>query len=289
MKLFSSSKVTPILATALLGTAFAGTSKEVVAPPPAPAGFEAGWTLGLEALALRPFQGNGLYRDSDFDFGGRVSLGYQFEDGLFTRLTYFGYGTDGDADLGLVGDILPTFGIVDPQYDLEVSYWDLVIGDTFRPTEKLTIAASVGLRQARFDESLSAGFIEVEQDIPRGNLATNKFEGLGIVVGLDVKRKLTDTLSFYITGKQSIVFGKSDIRISDNVGLPIELIDDQDNTVVSITELGGGLQYDFAFSGVDANIRAGVEGQYWADPSINVLGKESAGLGGFVLGANFRF
>lgn len=220
-------------------------------------------------MALRPFHGEGLYRDSDFDFGGRVSLGYQFDDCLFARLTYFGHGGDATADVS--GTAL--------NIDTDASYWDLVIGQIFHPSEKLAVAASVGFRQASFDEDLSFddGFIKSDYD------------GFGIVVGLDVTRKLNGPWSFYFTAKQSLVFGQNDVSST-------ELSDTGfgDNTVVSITELGGGIQYDFAMGDIDANIRAGVEGQYWADPSFSLgssLGasRTSYGLAGFVLGANFRF
>ena len=76
----------------------------------------------------------------------------------------------------------------------------------------------------------------------------------------------------------------------------IQLINDQysEDSVASITEVGFGLQYDFVMGATAANVRLGVEGQYWAGlsggfTSESFSDSENVGLAGFLLGANFKF
>jgi hypothetical protein len=217
---------------------FAGTPAPVTAPPQAPS--EQGWTLGLEIMALQPYQSEGQYDDTDYDIAWRGSLGYQFSDGLFLKGSYFGYKTDTDSN-----------------EDLDVASVDLVIGQNFKPMEKLSISPFIGVRWASFEEDYG--------DID--------FDGWGIVIGLDATRALGNNISLYVTAKQSVLFGSDDYY-------------DDDRTVL-ISEVGAGLQYDFCFGSVTGNVRGGVEGQYWSGVSDD--DSEDMSLFGFVLGVNFRF
>ena len=266
---------------------FAGVSSSTGSAPQSDC--EPGWTLGLDALALRPFQSEGNYREGNYDFGYRGSLGYQFNDCLFTKMSYFGF--DGDVldeeipDDGPGGRFNGT---------LDVSALDWVVGQHFRPTDKLTLSPFVGLRWAEFKEDFSEftvstvdGLYDEEHD----------FSGYGLIVGTDGTRSLANNFSLYGVAKQSVVFGSSDFSSR----VTIDDVEDDafsysEDSVVSITELGFGLQYDFGFgNGATANIRAGVEGQYWAGLSGGFESEESfsdsenVGLAGFLLGANFRF
>ncbi|MCX6865384.1 MAG: Lpg1974 family pore-forming outer membrane protein [Verrucomicrobia bacterium] len=218
---------------------FAGTPAPVTAPPQAPS--EQGWTLGLEIMALQPYQSEGAYDDTDFDVAWRGSLGYQFSDGLFLKGTYFGYKTETDSD-----------------EDLKMQYVDLVIGQNFKPMEKLSISPFIGVRWASFEEEY--GGVD--------------FDGWGIVLGVDATRALGNNISLYVTAKQSVVFGNDDGTSGDNA-------------TVAISEVGAGLQYDFCFGSVAGNVRGGVEGQYWSGLSDD--DSEDMSLFGFVLGVNFRF
>jgi len=182
-----------------------------------------------------------VYDDTEYDFGGRISLGYQFSDCLFTKATYFGYETDTDNN----GD------------ELSVSSIDLVIGQTFKPSDVLTLSPYVGL-----------SYVTVEEDE-----SDTEFDGLGVVLGIDVTRSLNNSFSLYATAKQTIAFGTTDDGNTD------------EDTVAFISQAGLGVQYDF--SNIDANIRLGVEGQWWGGVSDD--DSESFGLAGFVLGANFTF
>jgi hypothetical protein len=217
---------------------FAGTPAPVTAPPQAPS--EQGWTLGLEIMALEPYQSYGGYDDTDYDVAWRGSLGYQFSDGLFLKGSYFGYKTDTDSN-----------------EELDMASVDLVIGQNFKPMEKLSISPFIGVRYASFEEDY--GGID--------------FDGWGIVIGFDATRALGNNISLYVTAKQSVVFGSDDYY--------------DDDLTAYITEVGAGLQYDFCFGSVTGNVRGGVEGQYWSGPSD--YGDEDMSLFGFVLGVNFRF
>ncbi len=270
-------RVLPLIAAMVLpSVAQAGQTEAPMAPAPQ-SDCEAGWTLGMEAMALRPFQSEGQYDEDGYDFGGRLSLGYQFNDCLFTKVIFFGYKTDTFDESG-------TF--FHDQGDLEVTYLDWVVGQHFKPSDKLTLSPYVGLRWATFEENASEF-----DDFGEGTRLEkygNEFSGLGIVVGIDGTRSLGAGFSLYGTAKQSLVFGSSDNI--DRVLINGDLADDDsdsDDRVVSITELGLGVQYDFGFSGIAANIRGGVEGQWWGGLSDD--DSENTGLAGFVLGANFRF
>ena len=270
---------------------FAGTPAPVA---PAPQyNSEQGWTLGLEAMMLRPFQSGGLYDKSDYDFGGRASLGYQFADGMFLKATYFGYGTDvTDYSLATSNSFRQDDG------RMSLSYLDFVVGQNFKPTETLKLSPFVGLRWATFNE----GGNEITT-FPRQTNDTsgtrvfgehNNFSGLGIVLGVDATRALGSGFSIYGNLKESVVFGTSDTG-SVNYFYPIGSttpssqsdLSDSTDRVVFISEMGLGVQYDFAFSNVAANVRLGVEGQWWA--GLSAAQSQNTGLAGFVLGANFRF
>ena len=281
-------KVLPLIAAMVLpSVAQAGQTEAPMAPAPQ-SDCEAGWTLGMEAMALRPFQSEGGYDEDGYDFGGRLSLGYQFNDCLFTKVTFFGYKTDTFDERG-------TF--FHDQGDLEVSYLDAVVGQHFRPSDKLTLSPYAGLRWATFDEGID--LLDDGEGVSRYT-EDHEFSGLGIVVGIDGVRALGAGFSLYGTAKQSVVFGSSDNSFRDTFqGQTRDSASESDDRVVSITELGLGVQYDFGFSGIAANIRAGVEGQWWGglsgasgdgfDDSDQGGDSENTGLAGFVLGANFRF
>lgn len=270
----------------LLTTAplFAGVPAPMMAPAPQ-CDCPQGWTLGLEVLGLRPYQSEGGYDESDLDVGFRGSVGYEFGDCLFVKLTGFGYETD-------VLDVTETTGGEFPTSfrahgDLEVSYFDLVVGQHFTQCDKLTLSPYVGLRWANFEESFSESesFTGGPAFVDNANV---DFSGLGIVVGIDATRSFGNNFSIYGTAKQSVVFGEADVTNDFDEVDPFT-----DDRVVFISEFGLGVQYDFSFSSVAANVRLGVEGQWWAGPSGFGGGSsgdsENVGLAGFVLGANFRF
>ena len=267
----------------LLTTAplFAGVEAPIMAPP-AP-DCEAGFTFGIEALYLRPYQSEGQYDSADYDFGGRGSIGYDFNDCLFVKATYFGYSTDIEPD-----DSGDNYDETDG--DLDVSYIDLVVGEHFKPSEKLTLSPYVGFRWAQFEEQATRVRFGDNSDTIYNY--GNDFSGFGVVVGIDATRTLASGFSLYGTAKQAVVFGSS-----DNTNNSVYLYsdgdvssnydnDNSDDRVLFITELGLGVQFDFNMGSAAGNIRAGVEGQWWS--GISDGDSENTGLAGFVLGANFK-
>lgn len=276
--------------TLLLSTAplFAGVSAPMSAPAPQ-SDCAAGWTLGLEALALRTYasgEGEGENSGGNYDFGGRASLGYQFSDCLFTKVTYFGYRSNNIYGYNRDNLILGT--VDNGSTDLEVSYLDWVVGQHFKPSEKLTLSPYAGLRWGTFKLN-SSYHRDFGNDNGYDGKSKDDFSGLGIVVGLDATRALANNFSLYGTAKQSILFGSDDYS-NHSVGFG-ETTDSNgpsfsDDVVVSVSELSLGVQYDYTFSNVAANVRLGVEAQYWTGANG---GNNDVGLAGFVLGANFRF
>jgi len=279
---------------------FAGTQAPVIASQ---SNTEQGWTLGIEPMALRPYTSSS-WDKNDYNFAGRGSLGYQFADGLFVTATYFGYGgdlTDHTASTPPIVGPPAYVGYLD-HYNgrMSSSYIDLVIGQNFKPTETLKLSPFVGLRWAMYQD----GFTDTET-IPYPAVTSttthpyasyrHDFEGLGIVIGIDATRALGNNFSIYGTAKETVAFGTSKDSIA-YIGNPNTYYENSGDTVVSISELGLGVQYDFCFSGVASNIRLGVEGQWWAtsssstgSSSISGSSSSNVGLAGFVLGANFRF
>lgn len=279
---------------------FAG-SPAPVAPAPQ-YNSEQGFTLGLEPMALRAFGSNGGFDKSDYEFAGRGSLGYQFADGVFVKATYFDFGSD-VTDHSVVAPQSLVAPLAAGSLDkftgrLAASYIDLVIGQDFKPTEGLKLSPYAGLRWAMLQqgetETLTSPY--PAHAVMTGQWASRmNFEGLGIVVGIDATRALGSSFSVYGTAKETIAFGTTDngdSAYNSNVSGVTTTHSNNSDTVVSISELGLGVQYDFCFSNVAANVRLGVEGQWWSGVNGGNLfgnGGDSVGLAGFVLGANFRF
>ena len=267
---------------------FAGTTAPAMAPAPS-SDCPQGWTVGLEALALKAYAGySGEQDDADYEFGFRGSVGYEFGDCLFVKFTGFGYSAD-LYDYTQQGDDYT------PRYseEFDASYFDLVVGQHFTPSAKFSLSPYAGLRwaQAEFDRNSSSDNLLAPD--PSGDSTGNNnsdFSGLGIVVGIDANRSLANGFSLYGTAKQSVVFGSRDQSYSSTFnGLPNGSNSSSSDDVLFISELGLGMQYDFSFSNVSSNVRLGVEGQWWAGAGYGEGGGGDMGLAGFVVGANVRF
>ena len=280
----------------LLTTAptFAGEVTPATAPAPQSA-CPQGWTVGLEALALKAYAGYSDDRDdADYEFGFRGSVGYEFSDCLFVKFTGFGYSAD-------LYDLTSTDG--DDTYrsseEFDASYFDLVVGQHFTPGDKFSLSPYAGLRWAEAESNNKNSRVNSDNDSDSSNRNNSDFSGLGIVVGIDATRSLANGFSLYGTAKQSVVFGSYDQSNSSTYdGEPRGSRSSSSDDVLFISELGLGMQYDFSFSNVSSNVRLGVEGQWWAGAGFGAGGRErkggggggdDIGLAGFVLGANFRF
>ncbi len=278
----------PLLLTA--APTFAGEVTPATAPAPQ-SDCPQGWTVGLEALALKAYAGySGEQDDADYEFGFRGSVGYEFSDGLFVKFTGFGYSAD------LYDYKNEDFGNADSDYDgsedLDASYFDLVVGQHFTPSDKFSLSPYLGLRWAQAEQDRKHSFENTLNPDPINDYTSHNnsdFSGLGIVVGIDATRSLANGFSLYGTAEQSVVFGSRDYSDSyTSSGLPNGSYSDSSDDVLFISELGLGMQYDFSFSNVSSNVRLGVEGQWWAGAGYGE-GSDDIGLAGFVVGANFRF
>lgn len=266
---------------------FAGTQAPVFAPQ---SNTTQGFTLGLEPMAMRSYTSNS-HAENNYDFAGRGSLGYQFADGLFVTASYFGYGTDIADYTAITSPVVapPAVGYLDHYSGrLSASFIDLVVGQNFKPTDTLKLSPFVGLRwttyQVGVTDTQTTPYPVAANTTTRAiNSSHHDFRGLGIVLGIDATRALGNDFSIYSTAKESVIFGSSKTAVTNFPEV-------SSDTVVSISELGLGIQYDFCFSGVASNIRLGVEGQWWAiSGNSSLTTSENIGLAGLVLGANFRF
>ena len=273
----------PLLLTT--APAFAGEVTPATAPAP-PSDCPQGWTVGLEALALKAYAGySGERDDADYEFGFRGSVGYEFNDCLFVKFTGFGY----SADLYDYERSETNYNYDDSE-DMDASYFDLVVGQHFTPGDKFSLSPYVGLRWAQAEKDREHSQDYTVNPNPNGDYTYDNnydYSGLGIVVGIDATRSLANGFSLYGTAKQSVVFGSTDYSSqSTSNGVPNPSYSESSDDVLFISELGLGMQYDFSFSNVSSNVRLGVEGQWWAGGEG---GNSDLGLAGFVLGANFRF
>jgi hypothetical protein len=276
----------PLLLTA--APTFAGEVTPATAPAPQ-SDCPQGWTVGLEALALKAYAGySGLQNDADYEFGLRGSVGYEFSDCLFVKFTGFGYSAD-------LYDYTLQQGSSTNGYSQEynASYFDLVVGQHFTPSDKFSLSPYAGLRwaQAEFENTTSSVTTQQPPLPPSINTSESNadFSGLGIVVGIDATRSLANGFSLYGTAKQSVVFGSKDQSNSSTSNGELSFSNSSSSDdVLFISELGLGMQYDFSFSNVASNVRLGVEGQWWAGAGYGE-GSDDIGLAGFVVGANFRF
>lgn len=274
----------PLLLTT--GPTFAGDVAPAAATAPQ-SNCPQGWTVGLEALTLKAYADYGGDRDdADYEFGIRGSVGYEFGDCLFVKFSGFGYTAD-----------LYDYTRVDGDYtyrnseEMDASYFDLVVGQHFAPSDKFSLSPYVGLRWAETGRDGKNSQDNTDLAPPDGDYSSNfhsDYSGLGIVVGIDATRSLANGFSLYGTVKQSIIFGSTDYsRHSTSEGVPNPSYSDSSDDVLFISELGLGIQYDFSFANVAADVRLGVEGQWWAGAGYGEGG--DLGLGGFVIGANFHF
>lgn len=294
-------RVTSVIITALAAT-FAGPLRASTSAPAPHAssetvGCEPGWTLNLEALSLRAFQGGSSFSDKNYDFGGRAALGYQFDNAWFTKVTYFGYHPGSHADtFDAFSDDLNGSARFEERSSLQAAYLDWTVGKKFKPTADLMLSPVLGLRWASFEENFREHVADGMGGIHQHHEQA-KFEGLGPVAGLDATRTLGNGFSLYGTAQASVIFGNNDysrneVMISGGMGSDAVHVSHSDQKVVTLSELGLGVQYDFSIYNIMANLRAGLEGQLWTglDNSHSEMSlSDNNTLAGFVLGANFHF
>ena len=248
-------KTVALSGTALLmgmtSSAFAG--EPIAAPLPCVAADcgTAGWTFNAAVLAMQPHQSEGYFHDADTDAGYRFGLAYERPDGLRFSASVFGF--DGNAEYD--GDPV----------DVDYFTFDLMVGDTFCPTDDLSIALDAGLRYGTYEENWD-GWTGAD------------FEGIGPVVSIDVVRQLGGAWALYATATTSILFGDNDLADGDssnpNAG---------DNSTVFIAELGAGVQYSFG----SGYARLGGEAQFWE--GLSDYDSENTSLAGLILELGWNF
>ena len=99
----------------------------------------------------------------------------------------------------------------------------------------------------------------------------SEFDGIGPVFGIEATRTVAERFDIYGNIRQSLLFGEDNYN-----GFTTD-------TLLAITEIGAGVQYNFALATVDAWLRAGFEGQYWWEDASDI------GLFGGVFSAGGRF
>ena len=263
----------------------AGTpSPYVPIPTPEPECGNPGWTVTAAALYLKNYQSSqalseswGGGYDGDFDWGFRGSIGYERLDGLFFRVVGFWY--EGDFDYS---DINPDdFEVDSANAGGKFKAWDidLLIGDTFCPTENTSLEVSAGLRYAQLEESTRGDYIFGP---PRDETVLSydqeiEFDGWGPTFQIRGRRTLTDRIALYADFQQSFLFGERTLRFE---GAP----EGDSDTLASISEIRGGIEFGWGWNQIqNAYLRLGGEGQFWLVDSADI------GLVGGVAEVGFNF
>ena len=299
----------------LLGASsgFAGEPAPYIpAPAPAPECGSPGWTVTAAALYLKSYgSGSGLIGDSflenevgysaggydgDFDWGFRGSIGYERPDGLFFRLVGFWW----EGDYSRENSSFDEFDSEDlsnykNEGKIKAYSFDLLIGDTFCPTENTSVEISAGLRYAKLeqDQKISGRENFGEGEFLDGSLARDyEFDGWGPTIQIRGRRALTDRWGLYADFQQSFLFGEGDFS---NTEFREEFdgddpfsgdLDDKrsSDTIAAISEIRGGIEYLWGWNQIqNAYVRLGAEGQYWW------IDSEDIGLVGGHLEVGFTF
>ena len=296
MKQYTKFLHTAVLATSALGLGAASISAGEVVPMPAPVPEcgTPGWTFTAAALYLKSYQASssesleswegGTY-DGDFDWGFRGSIGYERPDGLFFRLV--GFWWEGDHDYKYDGRdsderFTPRVGGKTKAYS-----FDLLVGDTFCPTENTSIEISAGLRYAKLEQSTT--WDDVNDGFGFRGTYDTEFDGWGPTLQIRTRRTLTDRWGLYADFQQSFLFGESELRDREGFfedGDEEEFFDDKfsSDSLAAISEIRGGIEYLWGWNRIqNAYVRLGAEGQYWWVDS------EDLGLVGGHLEVGFTF
>ena len=247
---------------------------DIVAPPPASGDCDGCTNPGPYVqgtlLHMKSYSSKSSY-EGDWDAGFRGAVGTESASGLRFQLSGFHWQGDYRAPNNFINDASKEF-----------FYLDATIGDTIHCGE-LCVSVSAGLRWGGKNEQRSQGsptlFITPSPKGIGGNNrqgSESEFSGIGPVISIEATRRMSDRLSLYASLRQSFLFGEE-----ESVALGIAA---EQDTFVSITEIGAGVQLAIPFLGLDSFVRAGIEGQWWAGD-----GDSDDGLIGGSLGAGASF
>ena len=266
-----------------------------IIPAPAPECGNAGWTFTAAALYLKSYgtgsaliddeslYSGGTY-DGDFDWGFRGSIGYERPDGLFFRLVGFWWEGDYDRKNGSTdfdGDEIRRDGGSSKAYS-----FDLLVGDTFCPTQNTSVEVSAGLRYAKVERDQKIDAVNVgDPDINYSLSRDLEFDGWGPTFQIRGRRTLTDRIGLYADFQQSFLFGEAELSHTKD-GLIDDDWDDKGtaDTLAAISEIRGGIEFLWGWNQIqNAYLRLGGEGQYWW------IDSDAIGLVGGVAEVGFNF
>lgn len=245
---------------------------------PEPLAYQAGfgWFGYGEALIVKPYSTYGTATQGDFNWTAtpRIVLGRVGDSGFGIRARYWTFNDFADTNSVFFG------GLFRNQIQTHVA--DIEVLDRIR-LGKWIVTGSLGLRYVsylnRFTDTIGA------VGAPGALIARSRIEGMGIVGGLGFVRPFTYRWSFYGNARYSVIAGKTSI---DVIALPANL----HSTTESITELGGGIQYNRTmWNGMNLLARGGYEAQYWngfGDIGAFGLGQSTA-FAGLTFGAGIAF
>lgn len=206
----------------------------------------AGITGGGEVTFLKAYQSGGLAAGFPCEAAPRVWLGVTTDRGWGVRARWFDYHATAAP---------PAIWLT----DVDLSTLDLEITGAFQLGCQWSGLLSGGVRYAEYREAGAGGL--------RDDSAS-----LGPVLGLEVQRQLTDRLSLFALGRESLLFGRA--------RSPAPAYQD---IVSAVTELQLGTQWQQPWYGSTFwFVRGALEGQFWANAS-GILGHAALGLAGGTL------
>jgi hypothetical protein len=205
-----------------------------------------GVVFGAELSFLRFHDSAGLaWGYNDLEAAPRIWAGWMGANGLGARVRWFDYQ---DTSSGSLVQRVRLYTV------------DMEITDSFQLGAKWSGLLSGGVRYAELDEN---------NDFFGGTGYINS--GAGPVLGVELHRQLTERISLFALGRESLIFANEAIRVGDSgVTIP-ELAVRPQNTMFAISEIQLGGEWRRPLKGtayVFAHIAA--EAQWWSGAQLGV-------------------
>jgi hypothetical protein len=151
---------------------------------------------------------------------------------------------------------------------LTCNVWDIELGKTFHPSERLAVRVFAGPRIAQIDQGFNAFYNgqDANQDAVR---STVYFDGAGARVGADLDLEMGHGLGVYARGGLSMLAGhfRSTLAETTNAGATTVVnVTDRFDKVVPVLELGLGLSWQYR----NFRLTAGYELTNWFGQSDGI-------------------
>jgi hypothetical protein len=190
---------------------------------------------GLEIVALKVFQSEGLYGNNDYQPGVRIWAGIQRDDGLGLRIRWFDYTQSIAGDVvdieNLDLELTDAFdagcwqGVVSGGFRYsEVSESVVIVGGPATGTDTFASGLTVGLQLNRYLTDRASIFASVQESILYGNdigIAADDivFSITELQLGVQLDRNMYGSTAFFRTGVEAQLYSAVSGTDSEDLGL----------------------------------------------------------------------